>query len=660
MSFLSIDFETASRANLKRTGAHKYARDPSTRILCMAWAFDDQPVAVWRPGEAFPARVRLWLLNGGVVKGWNIMFEFLIWNHVLVPMLAGFVPSLGLDQLDDTMAQAAYYGLPLDLDTASRIIGRSIKNAAGHRLMLQMCKPRSVDDDGTVHWWHEEDADKYDELCRYCADDVLAERSVGGALLPLPAPEREVWQADAAMNLAGVAVDPELIYRLILMAEYASDRGNQLLWELTEGQVRTVQSHRSLLAWLIVNTPYAHDNLRKATVEERLQNRMCVGLEREVLELRIDTAKTSAAKLSAMLDAMIPVHGAYRVCGMMQYYGAQRTGRWAGRLVQLQNLPRPVFSKDDLKQAIKLILADISPEALEALYGPLMPLISSAIRACMCAPLAYELCVADFSQIEARVLAWLTGQLDMLSVFQSGEDPYLYAAGLQGSTDRQFGKVLVLALGYGMGAPRFQATARTYGVVLTLRAAEAAVWQWREDNSDTRAYWHAVQVAAKEAIRNPSRITRPVKVSANAVPIEFYVRGGDHHLVMTLPSGRELIYRQARLEPDPVRPDQDCITYMGINQYTRRWERIRTWGSKLVENATQALARDLLARVIVQLVSGGLLPVLTVHDELLCEAVTWKSHGVLAEMLRVMRSNPQWAYGLPLDAAGWVGLRYRK
>lgn len=662
MSILSIDFETASLVDLRRTGAHVYSEDKSTRVLCMAWAFDDEPVAVWREGQPFPQRVLDHVQNGGKVRAWNAAFEFAIWNATLLRQIGRADQGYGLSlmQLDDTMAAAALWGLPLSLDAAGPAAGLSIKkDKAGHALMMRMCKPRKFDPlSGAVTWWHETDPDKFDALCDYCAQDVEVERAIARTIPVLPPDEQRTWVLDQIINRTGVGVDYELVLRLRDLATEASKRANEELNLLTNGQVKSVQAHAALLSWLQFHG-YPYDNLRRATVEQRLEESGLSAMERRGLELRADVARTSAAKLTAMLDACPTRGGVGTVRGMLQYYGANRTGRWAGRLIQLQNMPRGVIKR--VADAIAMIQNGADFDMIEALFGPVMGVVSSCLRGCIVARKGKKLAVADFSQIEARVLPWLAGQADVLAVFASGRDVYIYtAAKVTGTPEqsigkddplRQLGKVLVLACGFGMSAKKFRETAEGYGVILSEAEAEKAVAGWRTANNLIVDFWWACDRAARAVLSNP---TQTVDVG----PVRFGMWGP--HMVIRLPSGRPLVYRNAKLVPNKDRPGQTEISYMGTNQYTRKWERLRTYGGKLVENITQATARDVMRDAMLAADRKGIPLTLTVHDELITEPVADKADTTLADVLAIMHTPPAWAQGLPVAGDGWVGERYKK
>jgi DNA polymerase bacteriophage-type len=650
---LSIDFETASLVDLKRTGVHTYAEHPSTAVLCMAWAFDNEPVKVWRAGTPFPIEVFAHVSAGGRVRAWNAGFEWVIWNKVLARQLIRFhtaVPLIDIHQLEDTMAAAAYWGLPMSLDQAGAALRLPIqKDKAGHALMMRMCKPRSHDPlTGKTTWWHETDPEKFDSLVSYCGTDVEVERAVARAIPPLPDDEREVWIADQRINARGVGVDMGFVESLRELALAAAADANRQLAVLTGGEVKSLNASAALLQWLREHG-YPHHDLKKDTVARRLDDDDCVGLEREVLELRSDGAKTSAAKLGAMLDACPDRRAVGRVRGMLQYYGASRTGRWAGRLIQLQNMPRGSLGKGT-EHAVTAIKRGAKLEDLEAVFGPAMGVVSSCLRACIVAEPGFKLVVADLAQIEARVVAWLAGQKDVLAVFASGQDIYVHTAAKIGSKDRQLGKVLVLACGFGMSGGKFQTTAETYKLFLSARDAEEAVRLWRSNNKQIVNFWYDCDRAARETIRTRQVVT--------VGPVKFGMFG--NHMLINLPSGRNLVYRDAHLAPSPHDPSRQDICYSGTNQYTRKWEVLRTYGGKLVENITQAVARDVMREAILRAIHLTHDVILTVHDEILTEAAAPDADQQLADLLSIMRTPPKWAPGLPVDAAGYVAQRYKK
>jgi DNA polymerase len=638
---LHLDFETASTVNLKRLGAAAYARHPETRILCLAWAFDDDPVQVWRPGTPFPQAVADHIAHGGAISGWSLQFEFHIWNaKFATPMTAG--------QLDDTQARAAYHGLPMALADAGKVLKLPIqKDRAGHDLMLRMARPREVVP--TLRWWHDEDPLKYDELETYCINDVASERAIDKRLPPLPDRERRIWLADFKANARGIAVDINLVDKLQAVADDVKRDLDREMRRVTKGRVQTTSNVGQIAAYINVDCGFRLEDVNKDTVKEFLEAPYLPPGVREVLALRQAAAKTSAAKLPVLRDAAPPDGSAARIIrGLLAYYGAQRTGRWAGRLFQPQNLPRGVLKPHEVEQAIAILNAGGTAEVLTLLFGQpgvaALDVVITLIRSCLIARPGKRLVVADFSQIEARVIAWLAGQQDVLDVFESGEDVYTHTARAIGSQSRQLGKVLVLACGFQQGGDRFQETAKGYGIHLTNSQAHAAVAAWRQANPKIVDLWWTYQRAAVTVALGP----HGTLVTAGKCVFNRR-RGG---MVIILPSGRELFYHDIDMF------DGDLI-YNGVNQTTKQWGEIRTYGGKLAENITQAVARDVMCEAILDL-PPYLDLLLTIHDELICECDLAQAPRSVDLLLDKMKTTPSWAKGLPVGAAGWTGERYRK
>jgi DNA polymerase len=683
---LSLDFETASTVDLRRTGAAVYARHPSTMVLCMGYRFPGQATKIWRIGQPFPQEVWDHVAKRRPVRAWNAGFELEIWNHTLERQLRPHAtphqrlrpfPELMIQQTYDTMAEAAYYGLPLSLDMAASAARVNVKkDKEGHALMLRMCRPRKTHKDGTTEWWHANDPDKFDRLCLYCIGDVDAECAIGDVLPVVPLKERRLWIEDRFINGRGIGVDLNLVARLGDLAIAAVGLLNTEVKALTRGAVPTVTSTAALLVF-VQSQGYPEDNLRKDTIVNRLEHADCVGVERAVLLARQAGARTSAAKLKTMVSAALHDRAGGHVAsiqGMLQYYGAFRTGRWAGRLVQLQNLPRPVLKSKQVQAAVDIILnwthdAKLLAETLELLFGvSAMEVVASLLRSCLCARAGKTLVVADKSQIEARVLPWLAGQEDVLEAFRVGSDVYVQAAaGIFLRTfpdghiydkddipddERQIGKVAILALGFGGGVGAFQTMAAGYGVKIADADADRIKVAWRDKNPRIVAFWGELDRALRTVLRDPSQV---VKVGAF-----LQVAKWGAHVIIGLPSKRALVYRDARMIPSNDRPGQDEISYMGLNQYTNKWERVRTYGGKLAENVTQAAARDCMAEVILQAEDAMIEVLLTVHDELITEAPDGGGQAQLDTLLGFMSVPPSWAKGLPVKGAGWHGQRYRK
>jgi DNA polymerase bacteriophage-type len=645
VSALHLDFETCSAVNLKTVGAHVYARHPSTQVICASYALNDDPVCTtdFRDGLLGLKHVDTLIQKGVSVHGWNVVFERLIWSHVIAPRL-GFEP-IRPDQTVCTMATAALYGLPLKLATAAQVIGSPYqKNLAGHGVMLRMARPRSTIP--RCVWWHETDPAKLDQLIDYNRDDNEAERAISKLLPRMTEFERRVWLADQRMNDRGMPVDSNFLVEAFTMTNAEMSRLSRSLELVTAGRVTSINQVGALTDWLEERgypkgVGVSRDMLELALAKPQPP------LVLQALSIRHEAAKSSTAKLHA-IDQFTPTGG--RACGLVQYGGAIRTLRWAGRGPQLQNFPRP--SIKHVGVAADAIAQGIEVDTLRQIFGQPLDVISSCLRGAFKAPQGQKFVVCDFSGIEARVLAWLAGNAAALGVFKRNEDIYVATAKSIGSTNRQLGKVLVLACGYGMGPDRFRETANAapYSLGLSIQTAKNAVYSWRDANPETTTYWRACEQAFLEVVDDP--IARPLEVG------KVTFRWAKHPslkgaALITLPSGRSLIYRGARMR-------FDRIVYEG-NDFNHNWGLVETWGGKIVENITQAVARDLLAHALLELTDMHDPELLaTNHDEIIGLTDASEAQTLFEEMRFVMSTPPTWAKGLPLAAAGFIGDRYGK
>jgi DNA polymerase len=507
-----------------------------------------------------------------------------------------------------------------------------VKDKTARRLMLQMSKPGKKGQK-----YHETDPQKLKDLELYCVRDVEAERALGEKIPILSDAEKKVSLVSMLTNLKGAVLDEAAIGTLILNRETVRRATEKEVGILTRGAVHKVESEvAALQAWL--KTEGVHlASVDKEGVAEALANGIA-GRPRRVLELRQQASKSSLGKL----DRMLAVMGAdKRARGLLQYYGASRTGRWAGRAIQPQNLPR-VPKGFDMDRLLGTVRTDTG--GLSLFYEKPLEALSACLRGCITAPPGRLLAMIDLSQIEARVLAWLAGQDDILRVFADPKkDAYVEEARKAGSTDRQLGKVLVLACGYGMGASRFQETAATYGVIVTLEEAGRLVRAWRGNNQQTVRFWYAVEDAFREAMDYPGRI-----VQTRGLRFRLY-RGALH---IQKPNKEVLVYHKPFLK-------DGTIWFWGVNQTTKRWCEQHTYGGKLVENITQSVARDIMAEATVRIYEAGanMVPIMTIHDEVVYEVQTQIAATLLQGLVNTV---PAWAAGLPLASSLNVGFRYGK
>ena len=657
---LSGDFETASLGSLPQMGAHKYARQPSTRILCFAYAIDEDDPYVWFPERQPVPKSLLRAVRDPAVEfhAWNAQFEFNIWNQC--GQFWG-LPPLPIERFHCSMARGLYWGVPARLEQAAAALGsEQRKDSEGHELMMRMTRPRSTRADGSYAWWDRDEPDRLIRLGEYCAQDVRTERAVARRLKPLPTEERRLWLLDQRMNNRGLQLDFVAVRSMQILVDREAEGLGQQLRAMTGGVVTKTTQTARLLKYL-QDQGVAIDSLDKRMLPLVLKEEDLAEHQRVLLEVYREGAKSSTAKLKRMIAYADDDDG--RVRNLVQYGGAMRTLRWAGRGVQIQNYPRPT-KKFDVKEALEAILDDADTNRIEDAYGAPMEVVSQCLRGAYVAAEGHALAVCDYSAIEARVVAWLAGQEDVLDVFRRKQDIYVKAARDVGSANRMLGKVLVLACGFGMGPKRFVDTAATYGITLDEETAKKFVYGWRDANPATRALWRdvddIVRLVINEGVSSQWVWTRSKRL-AFRMARDPKLAGA---LLMKLPSGRPIIYRGAGVDeiindPDGVGDPEWVIRYDGLD-VSKKWQRIRTWGGKLVENATQATARDLLADALLRLddTTDDLLT--TVHDEVIAEPKLSRARDRLAEMQAVMGSAPSWASGLPLATEGSLMTRYAK
>ena len=631
-----IDFETTSTADLKKTGARAYAEHPDTRVTVLCFAIDDDAVRTVLDFTQPPADFVGAVKTGAVIVAHNYGFEFAVYHEKLVPL--GW-PEIQLGQWSCTMARALVAGYPASLELAGAAAGCAIqKDKSARDLMLRFARPRSL---VPLTWWDQTDLPRFQALCNYCSQDVLAERALDRKIPELSTRERALFEIDHHINEKGFAIDHALVET---MAQVVADAQRQLTGDivrLTNGQVTSLNQVIKLREWLAsqdVDTP----DLRRLTVRTLLADPSIRTAPRQALRLRQDASRSSTAKLAAIAFAR-SADG--RVRGTFQYYGAARTGRWAGRRVQPQNLFRG--SIKDIAAAIRVMNQGTTPEDLDMLFeDSAMGVVASCMRSCIVAPRGHKLVLADLSQIEARVLAWLAGESHALDVFRAREDIYTATAARIGSASRQLGKVLVLACGFGMGPERFRQTALGYDLVLDASEAETSVAAWRAVNSRIVSFWWDSHRALMRVMAGPPG------TSERLGHITFIHRADA--LLIRLPSGRHLVYRRPRVEQNDKGFDE--FTYMG--SLGGGWIRLRAWPGKVVENITQAVARDVMADAMLRLTDVPLIG--TIHDELIAEVPDADADHYLDRMLQTMRRTPSWAPGLPVDAAGCKVQRYQK
>lgn len=644
---LFIDFETRSTVDLKVAGLDNYSRHPDTDIWCMCWVMGD---ASGSTNHDLPYNVEAAVRNGATVVAHNSFFEISIWNNICVPRYGW--PVLDPKQVRCTMAMAYAMSLPGSLDKCAQALGLDVKkDMAGHRLMMKMCKPRKTKD-GSLQWW--DSPENIQRLTQYCATDVEVERQLYQTMMKLSDAEQRIWELDCKINQRGVYVDLRSIDSAIQVVEHEQLRLDSQMSHVTGGVVTACSQAKRLTDWLRYRG-ISVEGVAKADISAALDETLPADV-REALTLRAEAAKSSTAKLVAMMES---ASSDSRVRGILQYHGAS-TGRWAGRKIQVQNFPRGKLKPKEVDAAISLI-QERCIDLIDLLYGQPMDVISSCLRGMITASPGNELIACDFSAIEARVLAWLAGEESVLDIFRGEGKIYEHAAsGIYNKPmadvtkdERQIGKVAILALGYQGGVGAFQQMARGYGVQVSDTKADEIKTAWREANPNIVSYWWALERAAVNATLDANSV-----YSAGAKGREVKFRKAGEWLFCQLPSKRVLTYPFPRIETN--RFDRNALRYMGTDSFTKKWTVIDTYGGKLAENITQAVARDVLAEALVRLDARGFDIVAHVHDEVVMEIPASAPANTLANVEAIMAEVPAWADGLPLAAEGWRNFRYKK
>lgn len=645
----SVDFETRGTVELKRTGVYPYAAHHDTGIWCMAYAFDDEPdVSLWIPGQPFPERLRAHIEAGGEMRAWNALFERVMWRDKAQDVY-GF-PPVRDEQWYCTMAEASAMSLPRALEKAADVLGvAEQKDMKGNRLSKQMARPRRFTTEGGEPIWWDDDA-RLQHLYTYCQQDVRTERSVAGKTLRLNARERALYLLDQAMNDHGVPLDRKLITAAKKIAMRETLAQNKLLAEATGGEVTKVTQVARLQQWLGrqgVSVP----TLAAKAVAEMLDDDLIKLSDdvRQALDARAEAAKSSVAKLDAMLDV---IGNDDYARGLMLYHGAS-TGRWAGKLVQPHNFPRGLDVKD-VEQYIPTVLAGDPKGEIT------MVILAAMLRSMIKAPEGQALIAVDFSAIEARVLAWLAGDEEMLRQFRENRKIYLEMGQViyghpitKGTEEYQISKNTVLGCGFGMGVKTFIKQAKVQGgVIVPEHVGKRAVEAYRQTYPAVPRFWDDTNEAVIQAVLHPGTVVPVGRV-------KFVKRGG--YLWIVLPAGRALAYAAPKIVQRPmpwnkhdIRP---AVEFSGMDSYTHQWKRHALYGGLIVENIVQATARDLLADAMLRTHGRGFPVILSVHDEIVVLSPDPKAYdAVFEEMVRV----PVWAEGCPITAEGWSGERYRK
>lgn len=688
MKLLTVDIETYSPQPIADVGAYRYAQDPEFEVLLISGAADDEHAQLAESPDALKSA----LFNPKITKrAWNASFEW--WCLSEYFHLTTAQRDAWLEQWQDSMVQALYCGLPASLKDAGRALqlpedkAKLREGAALVKYFCTPCKPTKANG-GRTRNLPQHAPDKWELFRQYNRRDVDAEREIDRILAPftVPAALWAQWRDDVRMNSHGIGVDLPLAQGAIWCQEQHNAKLTARARELTG--LANPNSPKQLSDWLLRHG-CEMPNLQKANVTAKLDDPKLPSDVREVLQLRQGLGKTSTTKYSVLTAAAGPDE---RIRGCLQFYGAARTGRWAGRLLQVQNLPRTYL---DHQSGIRELIKAKDLTLLEILYDDIPDVLSQMIRTAL-VPAEGKLFIdADFSAIEARLLAWEAGEDWVLDVFRSTGKIYettaarmfgipveTIAKGNPNYSYRQRGKVATLALGYngGVGAMRRMDTSGALAA-MDDDAIQDMVNRWRQSNPNIVALWRQLDAAAKKAIltgraqpvkpkvHDPARARdNEARTGANEGAYSDFFNGNRTlctfrlessttapfaFLTLQLPSGRKLYYAQPRVEATDGR-----IYYM--EQTVSGWGESETYGGKLAENLTQAIGRDCLEYALRQLKTAGYNVVFHVHDEVVIEADAAQAAEQLDDVRRIMSQPAPWAAGLPLNAEGWVGAFFTK
>lgn len=667
---LSIDLETYSTVSIGAAGSYRYILDPSFEILLFAYSLDGMPVEVIdvASGQVIPLWLKNALKNPLYIKhAYNAAFEWFALSKYL-----GWLPP---DQWRDTMLHALYCGYPASLDAAGRAMGlpedkkKLTTGKALIRYFCVPCKPSNANGNRTRNL-PKHDPAKWKLFKEYNGQDVVTEMEIDRRLsaFPVPAFVQKQWETDLTMNARGVAADMEMVSGALVIGATVK---SQLMAEARQlSGLDNPNSIKQLARWLTEATDSDAEitSVTKETVATMLKQPQPANVQR-MLEIRQELGKTSTKKYDA-LETCIADDG--RVRGLLQFYGANRTGRWAGRLVQVQNLPRTyTHPLPPARQLVK----DRNIDGLRLMYGSINDTLSQLIRTAFVATPGNVLIDADFSAIEARVISWLAGQEWRLEVFRTHGKIYEASASQmfhvpiekikKGNPEyalRQRGKVAELALGYqgGVSAMRRMDTGHNLDD-LSDDEVKGIVDRWRETNSMIRDLWNIVDSAAVTVITNGGAQTIRSETTDAVITLacDLDVITGTRYMTILLPSGRKLYYPSPEIGVN--RWGNPSVSYMGQNQTTKRWERVETYGGKLVENIVQAIARDCLAIAIENLEAQGLHVVFHIHDEVVIDTPAWADNDTMLDTVTKIMTKPiPWAQALPLNADGWVDKFFKK
>lgn len=648
-----LDFEVYSDLDIRKVGGHRFARHPSAEVLIACYQLPGmRDPAVWLPRtQPPPKRLVGWVKGGGKLGAHNAAFERTVWAHTLTRQHPD-LPPVKDTQWVCTAAKAAASGLPRALDKALKALELPAeKDMEGSKLIKVFCQPRKpTKKDARTRILPEQD-ERFQRFIQYCQQDVRGEMALDASLPDLNTNERRMFLLDMKMNDRGLPIDLPLVEKALKVVR-ALGVGIAARVSLLTGGLKATQVQKMLD--FFYDRGIELENMRAETVRQMVKREDLDDKTKELLELRVEAGKASTKKLISMLACADPDD--HVVQGGFLYHGAH-TGRYAGRLVQPHNFIRGLL-KAHQRELIFDLLEYADPELFTLLYDKPIDAISQCMRGFIKAPDGYELAVVDYTAIEARVLAWLCDEEEMLAAYRKGVDVYKLMAvklyklkSLDDVSDeqRRIAKNLVLGCGYQLGGIKFVDYAANAGVVITEEFAKGAVKAYRDSVPNICASWKEVERLAALAIRNSGDVYEGLKC-------KFYMR--EHWLCIQLPSKREIRYPYARAVP-VERWGKPAFEISFRTEYKGQFLREKTYGGKLIENIVQAIARDIMMEGMLAAENGGWPVIGTVHDELL--TLVKQGQARIKELEEVVCvKHITWTRGMPLAAKGFVCVRYEK
>lgn len=652
-----IDYETRSELDVRKVGAELYGRHPSTEILCLGFKIENEPTGLWRPGDRWPKDLDDCIRNPRfLIAAHNAGFEQSITNWVL-RRTQKHLPHFSPCRFDCTAARAAAAGLPRKLEMAAEALTLSVrKDMEGHRVMLKCTKPRSkwVKTGEGPKWF--DDPKDLQRVYDYCINDVEVEAAIDRTIPALHPTERLYWEMDQFINQRGIQVDIPLVKQILKFIAAHTSKLKKELSDITDGAIDSPAQVLAITAYLKGLGAQVSD-LTAGTVEKALKGDLDPKARR-ILEIRKEASKSSTAKYKTFLTRTDD-KGIAR--DILLFNGAIPTARWAGTGIQLQNLPRGErVIVDNIDHALAVIRKG-DFELLSLIFNSPMEVFSTAIRSMLVPRLDYSLYCGDKAQIEVRVLFWLARHDKGLALFEKGGRIYEYQAAEifqkpeseVNKEERQLGKATILGGGFGMGPKKFQITCagKPYYLTISEERAKRAIQSYRETHRPVVTLWSNYEKAAILAVQNRGKIYKVNRVA-------WHYDG--RWLWCTLPSGRRLPYFEPKISVKnaPWGEPRPLLSYKGMNSKTKKFEYESTYGGKLAENVTQAVARDLMAAAMKRTRDKGFDVLLSVHDENIAEAKD--GYKTLEEFQDLMETTPDWAQGIPMKVDCWTGKRYKK